>query len=113
MQDKWFTDHPPSERYPHYTRANAGEVLPTPASPLGQTYGFDNAIGHGFQEASIVMGAYEEDDYRDGKPEMVTFFGGYFYINMSCVRIQAVRNPAITVDQLDLAFWRSARYTSI
>ena len=47
MQDKWFTDHPPSERYPHYTRANAGEVLPTPASPLGQTYGFDNAIGHG------------------------------------------------------------------
>ena len=105
MQDKWFTDHPPSERYPHYTRANAGEVLPTPASPLGQTYGFDNAIGHGFQEASIVMGAYEEDDYRDGKPEMVTFFGGYFYINMSCVRIQAVRNPAITVNQLDLAFF--------
>ena len=105
MQDKWFTDHSPSERYPHYTRANAGEVLPTPASPLGQTYGFDNAIGHGFQEASIVMGAYEEDDYRDGKPEMVTFFGGYFYINMSCVRIQAVRNPAITVDQLDLAFF--------
>ena len=105
MQAKWFTDHPPSERYPHYTRANAGEVLPTPASPLGQTYGFDNAIGYGFQEATIVMGAYEEDDYRDGKPEMVAFFGGYFFINMSCVRIQAVRNPAITVDQLDLAFF--------
>ncbi len=105
MEKKWFTDHPPSERYPHCTRANAGEVLPTPASPFGQTYGFDNAIGHGFQEASIVMGAYERDDYRDGKPEMVTFFGGYFYINMSCVRMQAVRNPAITVDQLDLAFF--------
>ena len=105
MQEKWFTDHPPSERYPHCTRANAGEVLPTPASPFGQTYGFDNAIGHGFQEASIVMGAYEADDYRDGKPEMVTFFGGYFFINMSCVRLQAVRNPAITVDQLDLAFF--------
>ena len=89
MQEKWFTDHPPSERYPHCTRANAGEVLPTPASPFGQTYGFDNAIGHGFQEASIVMGAYEADDYRDGKPEMVTFFGGYFFINMSCVRLQA------------------------
>ena len=105
MEEKWFTDHPPSERYPHCTRANAGEVLPTPASPFGQTYGWDNAIGHGFQEASIVMGAYEADDYRDGKPEMVTFFGGYFYINMSCVRMQAVRNPAITVDQLDLAFF--------
>ena len=105
MEEKWFTDHPPSERYPHYTRANAGEVLPTPASPFGQSYGWDNAIGHGFQEASIVMGAYEADDYRDGKPEMVTFFGGYLYINMSCVRMQAVRNPAITVEQLDLAFF--------
>ncbi|MEC7844160.1 MAG: PEP-utilizing enzyme [Actinomycetota bacterium] len=105
MEEKWFTDYPPSERYPHYTRANAGEVLPTPASPFGQTYGWDNAIGHGFQEASIVMGAYEADDYRDGKPEMVTFFGGFLYINMSCVRMQAVRNPAITVDQLDLAFF--------
>ena len=81
MQEKWFTDHPPSERYPHCTRANAGEVLPTPASPFGQTYGFDNAIGHGFQEAAIVMGAYEADDYRDGKPEMVTFFGGYFSVS--------------------------------
>ena len=105
MEEKWLTDYPASERYPHYTRANAGEVLPTPASPFGQTYAFDNAIGLGFQEASIVMGAYEEDDYRDGKPEMVSFFGGYFYINMSCVRMQAVRNPAITVEQLDLAFF--------
>ena len=70
MEEKWLTDYPASERYPHYTRANAGEVLPTPASPFGQTYAFDNAIGLGFQEASIVMGAYEEDDYRDGKPEI-------------------------------------------
>ena len=60
---------------------------------------------HGSHPLHKRPGAYEEDDYRDGKPEMVTFFGGYFYINMSCVRIQAVRNPAITVDQLDLAFF--------
>ena len=38
MIEKWFCDWTPSERWPHYTRANAGEVLATPATPLGQTY---------------------------------------------------------------------------
>ena len=105
MEDHWFTDHPPSERFPHYTRAHAAEVLPTPASPLGQTLAFDAAILPGFQEGSTLMGMYEAEDYRDGAPEMCGFFGGYFYVNLSCVRMQAVRNPAITVDQLDLAIF--------
>ena len=87
MSAAWFTDHPPSERFPHYTRANAGEVLPTPASPLGQTLAFDEAILPGFQLGSIRMGSYEAEDYRDGAPEMCGFFGGHFYINLSCVRM--------------------------
>ena len=105
MSAAWFTDHPPSTRFPHYTRANAGEVLPTPASPLGQTLAFDDAILPGFQLGSIRMGSYEAEDYRDGAPEMCGFFGGHFYVNLSCVRMQAVRNPAITVDQLDTAIF--------
>jgi phosphohistidine swiveling domain-containing protein len=103
--DAWFTDHPPSERWPHYTRANAGEVLPTPASPLGQTFGFDKGILVGFQSGSVQTGFYELSEYRDDPPEMCGFFGGYFYINLANVRMQAVRNPAITVDQLDMAFF--------
>ena len=103
--DRWLTDHPPSERWPHYTRANAGEVLPTPASPLGQTYGFDKGILPGFQQGSTRTGFYEIDEYRDEPPEMCGFFGGYFYINLSNVRMQAVRNPAVTIDQLDMAFF--------
>ncbi|MGI9622286.1 MAG: PEP-utilizing enzyme [Acidimicrobiales bacterium] len=103
LRDYWFTDHPPSTRFPHYTRANAGEVLATPASPLGQTLVFDEEILPAFQEGSWRMGVYEESDYRDGFPEMCGFFGSYFYINLSCVRMQAVRNPAITVEQLDVA----------
>ena len=105
MEEKWFTDHPPSERWPHYTRANAGEVLPTPASPFGQSYGFDNCIMKGWQLGSTQTGFYELDEYRDSPPEMCGFFGGYFYINLSCIRMQAVRNPAITVEQLDLAIF--------
>ena len=105
MEEKWFTDHPPSERWPHYTRANAGEVLPTPASPFGQSYGFDNCIMKGWQLGSTQTGFYELNEYRDSPPEMCRFFGGYFYINLSCIRMQAVRNPAITVEQLDLAIF--------
>lgn len=103
--DAWFTDHPPSERWPHYTRANAGEVLPTPASPLGQTFGFDKGILIGFQEGSTKTGFYELEEYRDAPPEMCGFFGGYFYINLANVRMQAVRNPALTIEQLDMAFF--------
>ena len=103
--DAWFTDHPPSERWPHYTRANAGEVLPTPASPLGQTFAFDSGILPGFQEGSTKTGFYELSEYRDRPPEMCGFFGGYFYINLANVRMQAVRNPAITIEQLDTAFF--------
>ena len=105
MEEKWFTDHPPSERWPHYTRANAGEVLPTPASPFGQSYGFDNCIMKGWQLGATQTGFYELNEYRDSPPEMCGFFGGYFYINLSCIRMQAVRNPAITVEQLDLAIF--------
>ena len=103
--DRWFTDHPASTRWPHYTRANAGEVLPTPASPLGQTFGFDIGILQGFQRASERTGFYELSEYRDGAPEMCGFFGGYFYLNLSNIRMQAVRNPAVTIDQLDMAFF--------
>lgn len=105
MADRWFTDHPPSPRWPHYTRANAGEVLPTPASPLGQTFMFDLGILPGMQLGSTHTGLYELDEYRDAPPEICGFFGGYFYVNLANVRMQGVRNPAVTVEQLDAAFF--------
>ena len=105
MDDYWFTDHEPSGRWPHYTRANAGEVLPTPASPLGQTFVFDRAVLPGMQEGACRMGFYEASEFRDEVPDICGFFGAHFYNNLSCIRMQAVRNPAITVEQLDLAFF--------
>ena len=43
-KERWIADWPPSDRWPHYTRSNAGEVLATPASPLGQQFTFDNGM---------------------------------------------------------------------
>ena len=52
MSDGYLTDWPVSERFPHYTRANAGEVMGDPVSPLGWTLGWDTGF----------------EDFNDGEP---------------------------------------------
>ena len=44
LPDRWLTDWRRSPRMPFYTRANAGEVLPDPASPLGWTLVFEKGL---------------------------------------------------------------------
>ena len=48
----WITDWQRSERLPHYTRANAGETLPEPASPLGWTLVWGPSLT--FRSTSLV-----------------------------------------------------------
>ncbi len=105
MEDRWITDWATSARWPHYTRANAGEVLPTPASPLGQQFSWDNAMVLGWRDGYNRRGLYNMSEWDATHPEVIGFFGGYFYINLSNVRMQGVRNPMVTVEQLDLAFF--------
>ncbi|HET9078423.1 MAG TPA: PEP-utilizing enzyme [Acidimicrobiales bacterium] len=105
MRDRWITDWVPSARWPHYTRANSGEVAPTPASPLSVTYTWDNGICQGWRDGYVGTGCFSIDEFDRDHPEACGFFGGYMYINLSNVRMQGVRNPAVTVEQLDLAFF--------
>jgi rifampicin phosphotransferase len=103
--ERWITDWTPSPRWPHYTRANAGEVLPTPASPLGQQFSWERGMLLGWRDGYIRSGNYALEEFDANLPEAVGFFGGYFYINLSNVRMQGVRNPVVTVEQLDMAFF--------
>jgi len=105
MNDYWFCDWQPSERWPHYTRANAGEVLAPPASPLGQTFTWDNGTIIGWRDGYIRQGYFTENEMSEDRPEVGGFFGGFFYINLSNVRMQGVRNPTVTIKDLDLAFF--------
>ena len=105
MQERWITDWPVSERWPHYTRANAGEVLPDPASPLGQQFSWEKGMVRGWRDAYVQSGNYSADEFDEALAEVVGFFGGYFFINLSNVRMQGVRNPAVTIEQLDMAFF--------
>jgi pyruvate,water dikinase len=103
--DRWITDWPIGERFTHFTRANAGEVIATPASPLGQEYSWDHAMVLGWRDGYVRQGSYDEDEFDPDFPETCGFFGGYFYINLSNVRMQGARSPILTVEQLDLAFF--------
>ncbi len=105
MDEYWFCDWEPSERWPHYTRANAGEVLAPPASPLGQTFTWDNGTIIGWRDGYIRQGYFTDGEMSDFRPEVGGFFGGFFYINLANVRMQGVRNPAVTIEGLDLAFF--------
>lgn len=105
MRDRWITDWVPSGRWPHYTRANSGEVCPSPASPLSVTYTWDNGICQGWRDGYVHTGNYAADEWDDAHPEACGFFGGYLYVNLANVRMQAVRSPALTVEQLDVAFF--------
>ncbi len=105
MDDGYLTDWPTSERFPHYTRANAGEVMGDPVSPLGWTWGWEGAMVLGLRDGWIRGGTHEMADYDDEYPETFGMFGGYFYLNLSSCRMQGVRNPGVTVEQLDMAFF--------
>jgi phosphohistidine swiveling domain-containing protein len=105
LGDRWLTDWDPSPRWPHYTRANAGEVLPSPVSPLGWTFVWENGILLGWRDGYVRQGLYEVDEWDSERPEVAGTFGGYFFVNLANVRMQGVRNPAVTVEQLDMAFF--------
>ena len=48
LGERWIVDRVPTERFPNYTRGNAGDVMADPVSPLGpvwfQLRGFSLAV---------------------------------------------------------------------
>jgi rifampicin phosphotransferase len=105
MEARWITDWAPSVRFPTYTRANAGEVLPTPASPLGQQFVWERGICLGWRDGYVRQGLYTLDEFDPVHPDVCGFFGAHAYVNLANVRMQGVRSPLVTVEQLDLAFF--------
>lgn len=100
--DRWITDHHVSSRFPFYTRANAGEVLPDPASPLGWTLVW-SATNEGWRDSQINVGCCEPDEVR--ADEVVGSFGGYLYINASLARLFGVRGPNLSAEMIDFTYF--------
>ena len=92
---------------PFYTRANAGEVLPDPASPLGWTLVFEQGLIPGWLRGLVEFGIYRDGELDAGHPPVVGSFGGYFYINLSHCRVVAIR-MGMTVEAFDAALLGNA-----
>ena len=92
---------------PFYTRANAGEVLADPASPLGWTLVFEQGLLPGWLRGLVEFGIYREGELPMTRPPVAGLFGGYFYINLSHCRVVAIR-MGMTVEAFDAALLGSA-----
>jgi len=107
LPGRWLTDWERFPRLPFYTRANAGEVLPDPASPLGWTLVFEKGLLPGWLRGMVDFGIYREGELPMDRPPVVGLFGGYFYINLSHCRIMAIR-MGMTVEAFDASLLGNA-----
>jgi hypothetical protein len=89
--DTWIVDWQRDERLPYYTRANAGEVLQDPASPLGWSLVFEEGLLPGWFRGFVEFGIYAEDEMSGPKYPVVGVFGGFFYLNLSHMRLLGLR----------------------
>ena len=100
--DRWITDSQRWDRLPYYTRANAGEVLPDPCSPLGWSLVFEEGLLKGWLRGFVEFGVYADGELPDDPPPVAGLFGGYFYLNLSHMRLMGLR-MGLTVEQFDAA----------
>ena len=105
MQDRWITDWPINPRFPLFTRANAGEVLPNPASPLGWGLVWEPAVLPGWRDsAELDYQSVDPGELDAERPEVIGSFGGYLYINATSVRLFGVRGPGLTPEAIDTVY---------
>ena len=77
LGDKWITDRTPTERFPAYTRSNAGEALVDPVSPLGWTFMWESGVVLGCRDGPspkfppqgvAVVDRVAPGQHRNGSP---------------------------------------------
>ena len=101
--DRWITDWSVSERFPLYTRANAGEVMPDPASPLAWTLVWEPALLAGWVDCVLNVGFLTRAELP--RDDVIGTFGGYLYINASTTRMFGVRGPGLTPEMIDFTYF--------
>ena len=104
LGEQWITDRTPTEDFPDYTRANAGEVLADPVTPLGWTWAWESGVVLGCRDGFVSYGVFDPDEYGD-PPETFGSFGGYFYNSLTQARMMGVRMPGATPEAIDQAYF--------
>ncbi len=104
LGERWITDRVPTARFASYTRANAGEVLADPVSPLGWSFCWESGIVLGCRDGFVSFGVFDPDEYSD-PPETFGLFGGYFYNSLTQARLMGVRMPGASAEAIDAAYF--------
>src|SRR4051794_25403650 len=102
--DRFFTDSEPNSKYPLYTRAHAGGMMPGPVSPLSATLGMLQAVDLGWRDAYVRLGIFRAEDLSLDGPVTVGQFGGYLYLNLSCARVYGLRMPGLSPELVDFRY---------
>jgi phosphohistidine swiveling domain-containing protein len=97
-------DTVPSERYPVYTRLNAGDVMADPITPLGATLVWVPEVLPGWAMGYVNQDAFAASELI-GEPFMGGGFAyGYLYVNQTVVRMVGIR-AGIGWEAIDSAFF--------
>ena len=103
--DRWITDNDPNQTYPIYTRANAGEVMPDPVTPMSATLAMMRAGDAGWRDAYIGLGTFDEHELASDEPITIGCFGGHLYLNMSLTRLYGLRCPGLSPEIVDYTYF--------
>jgi hypothetical protein len=93
LGDRWICDRVPTERFPDFTRGNAGEVMAEPVSPLAWTFCWEPGPVQGCVDGFEQMGVFDRIEYGD-PPGSFGLFGGYFYNSLTQSRLFGIRSGA-------------------
>ena len=103
---RWIEDNRYDPKYGFWSRANVGEVLPEPPSPLGWELTFDNGgCALGWRDCMVKRLGMSEDEVHPTRPEVFGVFGGYAYLGITLIRVWAERTPGFSADAVDAAYF--------
>jgi len=105
---RWIEDNHHDEKYPLWTRANVGEVLPEPPSPLGWDLVWENGTVLGWRDCMVNRLGINDHEVHPDRPEVSGLFGGYAYLNATMMRIWGHRTPGFSAELIDNAYFAGA-----
>jgi len=102
---RWIEDNIYDPKFGFWSRANVGEVLPDPPSPLGWDMVFEGGTVLGWRDCMVDRMGIGDDEVHRTRPEVIGVFGGYAYLGISLLRVWAARTPGFTPEALDAAYF--------
>lgn len=101
----WIDDNVITEKAQFWTRANVGEVLPEPPSPLAWDLVWETGTMLGWRDCAINRFGFLEDELDERRPEVLGLFGGYAYLGADFIRVFGERTPGMSAEAMDAAYF--------